>query len=211
MIALRPPGRAGAAAGRAAGRAGRRAGRGALLLIAGLFFASGLARMGDGAGPALAREIGAFAAAAIAAAPTPADGAGEVDGLLAALRLREARLAQAEARIDERARALAVAEEEVARGLARMAEAEAGLRGLLALADTAAEEDVARLTAMYEAMKPAEAAALFAEMEPGFAAGFLGRMRPDAAGALLAGLPPEKAYALSVVLAGRNAAAAAGE
>ncbi|MDH3263637.1 MAG: hypothetical protein OEM24_06540, partial [Paracoccaceae bacterium] len=100
------------------------------------------------------------------------------------------------------------AEEEVSSGLAAMAEAERNLRDLLTLADTAAEEDVARLTAMYEAMKPAEAAAVFEQMDPDFAAGFLGRMRADAAAAVLSGLPPEKAYALSVVLAGRNASIA---
>lgn len=185
-------------------RRARRAGR-VLWVIAAFLFASGLARLGDGAGLAIAREIGALATAATAAAPNRSEATPGVEELLAALRVREARLAEAETRLAEREQALAVAEEEVRGGLAAMAEAEGSLRDLLALADTAVEEDVARLTAMYEAMKPAEAAALFEQMDPNFAAGFLGRMRADAAAAVLSGLPPEKAYALSVVLAGRNA------
>ena len=76
----------------------------------------------------------------------------------------------------------------------------------LALADGATEADVARLTTVYEQMKPKESAALFEEMDPTFAAGFLARMRPEAAAGIMAGLSPEAAYTISVVLAGRNGA-----
>ncbi len=86
-----------------------------------------------------------------------------------------------------------------------LTDAEARLRENLALADGAAEQDLVRLTAVYEAMKPAEAAPLFAAMAPEFAAGFLGRMRPDAAAAILSGMNAEAAYAISVLIAGRNA------
>lgn len=190
--------------------AGKRSGRRVLAVIAVLFLASGITRLSDGTGLALAREIGAFVSAAYAT--SPAQGAEDTPGfedLLAAVRAREAKVAEEERRLDERERALAAASEEIAAQLAALGAAEEELRGLLALADTAAEEDIARLTSVYEAMKSAEAAALFEKMDPAFAAGFLGRMRPDAAAEILAGLPPEKAYALSVVLAGRNAAAAA--
>ena len=78
---------------------------------------------------------------------------------------------------------------------------------LLAVAEKAAEGDLSRLTSVYEAMKPKDAAALFEAMEPEFAAGFLGRMRPDAAAGIMTGLSPETAYMISVVLAGRNARA----
>ncbi|MEP4475030.1 MAG: hypothetical protein ABJ024_08265, partial [Lentilitoribacter sp.] len=76
---------------------------------------------------------------------------------------------------------------------------------LMALANTAAEDDLVRLTAVYENMKPKDASALFEQMEPGFAAGFLGRMRADAAAGILSGLSPQVAYSISVILAGRNA------
>ena len=82
---------------------------------------------------------------------------------------------------------------------------ESDLRKTLALADGAAENDLARLTSVYENMKPKDAAALFETMEPDFAAGFLGRMRPDAAASVMTGLSPGAAYSISVILAGRNA------
>ncbi|MDH3263661.1 MAG: hypothetical protein OEM24_06660, partial [Paracoccaceae bacterium] len=91
-------------------RRSRRAGR-VLWVIATFLFASGLARLGDGTGLAIAREIGALATAATAAAPKRSDDTPGVEELLAALRAREARLAEAEARLDERERALSVAEE----------------------------------------------------------------------------------------------------
>ena len=101
--------------------------------------------------------------------------------------------------------ALSVADQTIARKLAALTEAEEKLRATLALADTAAEDDLIRLTAVYQNMKPAEAAALFEEMDPQFAAGFLGRMDPAAAAGVLAGLSPQAAYSVSVILAGRNA------
>ena len=85
--------------------------------------------------------------------------------------------------------------------------AEDDLKQVLAIADGAAEKDLVRLTAVYEAMKPADAAALFATMSPDFAAGFLARMQPGAAAAILSGMPPDKAYAISALIAGRNARA----
>jgi flagellar motility protein MotE (MotC chaperone) len=81
------------------------------------------------------------------------------------------------------------------------------LKKTLAIADGAAEKDLAKLTAVYEAMRPADAAALFQTMAPEFAAGFLGRMRPEIAAAVLAGMNPGKAYSISVLIAGRNATA----
>lgn len=207
------PGARHAGGGRGKPRAGRRPfrrpGRGVLVVIAGFLFASGAVRLSGETGHDLAREIGLMIARAEASGQTrPAEDTPGFEDLLAAIRAREARLSEAEARLADRERALALAQEELDRGLAAMAEAEASLEGLLSLADTAAEEDIARLTSMYEAMKPAEAAALFDQMDPQFAAGFLGRMRADAAAQVLAGLPPDKAYTLSVVLAGRNAGVA---
>jgi flagellar motility protein MotE (MotC chaperone) len=84
---------------------------------------------------------------------------------------------------------------------------EAELQATLALADGAAEADLDRLTAVYQAMKPKDAAALFETMSPEFAAGFLGRMPPESAAAILSGMSAESAYGVSVIVAGRNAGA----
>jgi len=125
--------------------------------------------------------------------------------LLDALQQREARVTARERQLDMRAKALAVADEEISKRLTDLEEAETTLRQTLTLADGAAEDDLARLTTVYESMKPKDAAALFQTMEPGFAAGFLSRMRPDVAAAVMTGLPPDIAYSISVIMAGRNA------
>ena len=106
--------------------------------------------------------------------------------------------------------ALALADAAITKRLAELQTAETDLKKTMTIADGAAEKDIAGLTAVYEAMRPADAAALFQTMAPEFAAGFLGRMRPDAAAAVLAGMKPDKAYSISVLIAGRNALAPKG-
>lgn len=125
--------------------------------------------------------------------------------LIEALNRREARVKQREEDLDVRLQALSLAEKEINKKLEELEAAERQLRETLALAQTAAEDDLTKLTDVYANMKPKQAAALFEEMDPEFAAGFLGRMKPDAAAAIMAGLTPGTAYTISVVLAGRNA------
>ncbi len=190
----------------------RRRARGALAVIGGLLLASAILRIATGAGEALAREEPLPAAAPPSESAQQAPGASgpslseaDIAPVLEAMQQRKARLDQRETAIDVRMQALRVAEEEIERRLAELERAENSLRETLALAKTAAEDDLNRLTDVYANMKPKQAAALFEEMDPRFAAGFLGRMRPDAAASIMAGLSPPKAYTISVVLAGRNA------
>lgn len=181
----------------------RRAGRGTLVVIAFLFAASGAIRFGDGLGLSLARAAGAEAAdepvAEVNCAPP--------QELAAALSAREARVMAQEAALADRAAALDLADAVLDGRMEELRQAETELRSTLAIADGAAEADLARLTAVYESMKPREAALLFDAMDAQFAAGFLGRMRPDAAAPVLTGMTPDKAYAVSAILAGRNARA----
>jgi flagellar motility protein MotE (MotC chaperone) len=194
-------------------RRSRRTGRGTVLMLVGLLMASGVLRLTATAGAALAADPPATPPATTQHEDDAADTltalpeGEELGGLLAALKAREARVAERESQIELRRKALAVADEEIAKRMAALEKAEADLRNVLSLADGAAENDLANLTSVYESMKPKDAAALFGAMEPEFAAGFLGRMRPDAAAAVMAGLPPEAAYSISVILAGRNARA----
>ena len=192
--------------------------RGALAAICALLVTSALLRLAIGAGEALAREDGETPVPAAEVAEAAAVG-GDPDGapaerrvteadlkpLMEALDKREARIREREKAIEVRMQALAVAEEEIERKLEALATAEASLKDTLALAKTAAADDIARLTDVYANMKPKEAAALFQEMDPEFAAGFLARMRADAAAAIMAGMTPQSAYLVSVILAGRNA------
>lgn len=181
----------------------KRRGRGALVILALMLAASGAMRLGLGAGEAFARAGTAEPAPASVPDSCPEPPA----ALLAALSEREAQVLARESAAKERLAALELSELAFTRRLDELATAEADLRAVLAIADEAAEKDLARLTAVYEAMKPAEAAALFATMDPAFAAGFIGRMQPPAAAAVLAGMAPESAYSISVLIAGRNAEA----
>ncbi len=176
-------------------------GRGALAILALFLASSGALRLGEGVGQALANAPEQSAGAGDTAELCPAPPA----ALARALGDREARAAAHEAAIDDRMAALSLAEAALSKRLAEVEAAEVELKRVLALADGAAEQDLTRLTAVYEAMKPADAAKLFQTMAPDFAAGFLGRMQPQSAAAILSGMPPDAAYSISVLIAGRNA------
>jgi flagellar motility protein MotE (MotC chaperone) len=127
------------------------------------------------------------------------------DAMLAAIREREAELDAEEQRLAERRQTLAVAEAKLAEQLAAFETARKNLEGTLAMADQAAEKDIARMTTVYENMKPAEAAKIFERMDVAFAAGLLARMRPDLAAEVLTGMNADAAYAVTLTIAGRNA------
>lgn len=180
----------------------KRAGRGALVILALMLASSGALRIGSSVGTALARTP---------EKQTSTDADGPLDcpkpplALAEALTAREAWLAAQEVALEDRLAALDLADQAIGTRLAALTAAEAELSETLSRADGAAEADLARLTEVYETMKPKDAAALFEAMAPEFAAGFLGRMRPDAAAAVLSGMPSDVAYRISILLAGRNA------
>ncbi len=187
---------------------GSRPRRGGLFMLALFMGLSGALRLGEGVGNAFA-ETAIPEAAGEPSVETPLicePDAGAMN-ILEGLREREKRLLEQESKAAEREQTISVARSEIDAKIASLQAVEQELAQTIALADQAAEKDVSKLVAMYESMKPKDAAQLFGEMDPDFAAGFLARMRPDAAGSVLAGLEPAKAYAISVVLAGRNAKA----
>ncbi|MFT5741970.1 MAG: flagellar motility protein MotE (MotC chaperone) [Paracoccaceae bacterium] len=183
----------------------RRRARGPLYVVFGLLVASGVLRLGGEAGQVFANSEGSLAPLAVTAQDEGSQQCVESESLILALTLREDRVARREAQLADRLQALHVADEEIANRLAELQEAESSLAATLAVASTAAEDDIGRLTTVYENMKPRDAAALFEEMAPEFASGFLSRMRPDAAAGIMTGLEPSTAYSISVVIAGRNA------
>lgn len=137
-------------------------------------------------------------------APPMIDDEETVGILLARLRAREQDLTRREEELDLRDKTLEKLSQEIDARLQELATAEETLRQTMALADSAAENDLENLTRVYENMKPKDAAVLFETMEPSFAAGFLGRMQTASAAQILSGLSPEKAYAISLTLSGRN-------
>lgn len=136
-------------------------------------------------GSALLR-LGGYVDIAHAESAAPAQ-VGLDEPVLAALREREERIVAREAALLDREQAITLAD-------------------MIAMAETAAAGDLAKLTVVYENMKPADAAQLFENMDPAFSAGFMALMRLEAAAAIMGGLTPATAYAISVILAGRNAA-----
>ena len=132
--------------------------------------------------------------------------AATTDGVIDALRAREDQVAAREAALRDREQAIAVAGTEIEAQIAALGAAEQSLSQMIAMAESAAQNDLSRLTTVYENMKPADAAMLFESMDPAFSAGFMALMRPDAAAAIMGGLSPATAYSISVILAGRNAA-----
>ena len=208
-MGARPRGRGSASATAATGKRGqsvrRRRRVGILLTLGVIFLGSAVLRLGQIGSPFDARPAIAFGTGAVA------DGlAGPTAPVRAALdevdRLRQD-LAEREAAIAERERALEAAQILIEDRIAVLSATEDRLTRLMALSDTAAETDIDRLTRVYETMEPDAAAPLFAQMEPSFAAGFLSRMSPAASAALMSELEPQTAYAISVVLATRNAGA----
>lgn len=168
-----------------------------------------LLRVGDQVGAATAQTVTASAAAIERADQVlgmPLDNQ-TLPQLLEQFKAREAALLENERAAVEREDALAAAAESISAQLDELRAAEEQLANTLARTDVAAAEDLARLATVYENMKPRDTAALFAEMAPGFAAGFLGLMRPEAAAAIMTELEPNQAHLISVMLAGRNAAA----
>ncbi|MEM1088717.1 MAG: hypothetical protein AAGH90_13420 [Pseudomonadota bacterium] len=184
-------------------------GRGSVVVISSLLFASAAVRIGLGAGQAVATET-PFVASEDTGMEQRMDKTVQPDlseyaEMLRAFQDREARIEEKEQQLAIRLKAVSVADAEIDRRLEALADAENNLREMLALASVAAEDDLVRLTAVYENMKPKDAAALFEEMDPAFAAGFLGRMNPASAAGIMTGLSPQVAYSVSVILAGRNA------
>ena len=129
----------------------------------------------------------------------------EPEALLRILKEREEQLNARADRIVDRERLLEVAEAKYKDQMARLKAAEDSLSATLALADKAAEKDIARLVEVYESMKPKNAARIIETMDVTFAAGILSRMNGDAAARIMSGMNADRAYAVSVVIAGRNA------
>lgn len=172
-------------------------------LIAMLLLASAALRLGAVV-PAAMAEAGKDPPADTALTCTTQDGVME---LLEAVRHREVAAESRELELAEKERSIELAMVAMTRQREALVAAEESLAATLAIADSAADEDVARLVTVYENMKPKETAPLFEEMDAEFAAGFIARMKPGAAAAVLAGMDPQKAYLISVVMAGRNAGA----
>jgi flagellar motility protein MotE (MotC chaperone) len=176
-----------------------------LALVGTLLLLSAVLRLATEAGQVIANEAQHSAKVETSSEVQELNRPENIEGLLTALKDREARVIAREQDVQMREKTIEVAEEQIEIQLAKLERAEASLQETITLASKAAEEDLSQLTNVYANMKPKQASALFEQMDAKFAAGFLARMPSDSAARVLAGMTPEKAYHISVELAGRNA------
>ena len=189
-------------------RAGRRPRRWVLRIIVLLFVSSGVLRFFGETGAVLAREMsemGRSEQISSEVEPMICPPGSEIAEMMMEIQERDAELEARKIELEELEGKLVNAKIEIESKIVAMVETETALAATMAMANSAAENDLLQLTTLYESMKPQDAAALFSEMDPDFSSGFLARMRPEAAAAVMAGLEPQTAYAISVILAGRNA------
>ncbi|RZV42883.1 MAG: hypothetical protein EX271_04965 [Acidimicrobiales bacterium] len=116
-----------------------------------------------------------------------------------------ARLELRTTEMNERQAALQELEKTLKVQLTGIESANAELDKKIATLKAGANEDLAHLVAMYQTMKPKQAATIFDSMDPAFAAGFLREMNSNAAGLIMANMNAKKSYTISVLIAQKNA------
>ena len=189
-------------------RVGYRPRKWVLKIIVLLLVSSGVLRLTGETGAALAKEMadmGRDDPLQETVEPLICPPGSEIAEMMMEIQERDSELVARKAELEELEGKLATARLEIESKIEAMVETETALAATMAMANSAAENDLLQLTTLYESMKPQDAAELFSEMDPEFSSGFLARMRPEAAAAVMAGLEPQTAYAISVILAGRNA------
>ncbi|WBU63956.1 MotE family protein [Paracoccus aerodenitrificans] len=138
------------------------------------------------------------------------DGCGdvpEVVNLVHELGIREDRIGKALSALDDRRTDIAEAREMLTAELRRLKSASQDRqRGSGTHAQRAVDQDIARLVAVYEAMKPKEASEVIASLPDGFAAELLMRVNPETGARILAEVTAEKAAVLTTYMGARSAA-----
>ena len=175
----------------------------ALLVLAIIFSASFLGRLA-----VFASEIGDNAPDATPAPDhqnTNSTAFTCVDGALAtAVKERIVALDSREADLAGRTSELKAYEQQIEKRLVELEEANTKLKANIDVHQTARNNDIAKLAAIYEGMKPAQASEIINEMDPEFAAGLLASMNSEQAAQIVASIDSKRAYMISVMLANRT-------
>ena len=166
---------------------------GAIALAAGLAIAQG---------DRLARALTAEAASA-----PLLDGCTDVPEAVAlaeTLRLRGIAVDRALADLDRRKAEIAAAEAQITARLLALKKAKAALGETKAGQDAGRSGGIERLIAVYDAMKPAEAATILAALPPDFAAEILTRVQPETGARIIAQIEPGQAAVLTAHMGARR-------
>lgn len=174
--------------------------RSALSLLALCFAAPGAAALWQSQD--LPRVFAAFAA------PTELlQGCGDVPEAVALaeeLRDRALRIERYMASIEVRKTQLAEAEATLRTRLTELKAQKGGVQSRRDMASEAVRSDIERLVAVYDQMKPAEAAAVLTNLPADFAAEILMRVRPEAGARIIAAVEPRQAALLTAQMGARS-------
>lgn len=130
----------------------------------------------------------------------------EVASLVERLTIREDRIAKALAELDNRKAEIAAARTALTAELRRLKSNSVGATRSHTSRQRAVDDDITRLVAVYEAMKPKEAAAVLGALPPEFSAELLMRVSPETGARIIAAIEPEKAAVLTTYMGARSAA-----
>ena len=129
----------------------------------------------------------------------------EIVALVEELRVREDRIKKALAELDNKKAEIAAARATLTAELRRLKEAGPTISNSRTTTQRAMDADVARLVAVYEAMKPKEAAAVLSSLPANFSAEILMRVNPETGARIIAAIAPDKAAVLTTYMGARSA------
>lgn len=127
---------------------------------------------------------------AVALAEELRDRALRIERYMETIAARKAELAQAEQALRDR--------------LTELKAQKGGIRSRRDLGTEAVRDDIERLVAVYDQMKPAEAAAVLTNLPADFAAEILMRVRPETGARIIASVEPRQAALLTAQMGARS-------
>lgn len=155
----------------------------------------------------LASLVLAHAAAEDAVHPLVAgcEGIPEAVALGERLVLRADRVDRYLAELDRKRAEIAAAEAQLTRKLEELRAVSASPAARQTAQAEAVDDDIRRMVAIYDVMKPAEAAGIMAHLPPGYAAEILMRVGPENGARIVGALDPETAAVVTAHMGARSA------
>lgn len=154
------------------------------------------------AGMVLAR---ASATAAVHPLIAGCEGVPEAVALSERLVLRADRVQRYLADLDRKRAEIAEAEARLTRRLLELRDASTSPAARQSAQAAAIEEDIRRMVAIYDVMKPGEAASIMAHLPPAYAAEILMRVGPENGARIVGALDPETAAVMTAHMGARSA------
>ncbi|SES72209.1 MotE family protein [Paracoccus homiensis] len=145
--------------------------------------------------------------AAFAEPPGLMQGCGDVPEAVALaeeLRDRALRIERYLESVEARKAELAAAQTSLTRKLVELRAEKTGIQSHRSGNSAAVRDDIQRLIAVYDQMKPAEAAAIISNLPPDFAAEILIRLQPENGARIIASVEPQQAALLTAEMGARS-------